>query len=320
MQTQNTLKANFAIRPLSLEDLEAWSELLALTFDRSISQMSQMLKWLSSQYPILAYGAWDSERGKLAAQYACLSVNLQLPGNGLPVKVGMSLNMSVHPDYRGLGLIKQVSKPVYEAVIGEGGIAGVGFSNAEGVKVDQKSKGYGYQVVGQMRSMIAIFKPSRVDRARFKLCDSWADLGNLQTTWSDRIAFHVTEQTIAHRYQHHPFRTYRYGIWYDGHQVNGIVVYRYANFSGITTLLAAYSHDLRGLLYHWAGAMQAEGRYLTHVLLTPHSPIRHALKQIAICTPIPTRHPYYLTVKLLTPLAETLLEFNHWHCIGGDIL
>lgn len=320
MQTQITPKIDFAIRPLSLDHLEAWSKLLALTFDRSISQMSELLVWLASQYPILAYGAWDGESGELAAQYACLSVALKLPEVMSPVKVGMSLNMSVHPNYRGLGLIKQVSKPVYEAVIREGGIAGVGFSNAEGVRVDQKSKGYGYQVVGKMRSMIAVLKPSRVDRTRLKICDSWTDLGEIRTAWSDQIAFHVTQQTIAHRYQHHPFRSYCYGIWYDGPEAIGLVVFRSSRVKGMATLLGVYGQDLYGLLLHWAAAMRAMGYYLIHVLLTPRSPIRNVLEQIALCSSIPTRHPYYLTIKPLTPESEMLLNFNAWHSIGGDIL
>ncbi|MEZ4642293.1 MAG: hypothetical protein R3E31_06070 [Chloroflexota bacterium] len=43
--------------------------------------------------------------------------------------------MAVRPDYRGRGLlIKQVSQPVYAALAALGGVAGVGFSNAAGVR------------------------------------------------------------------------------------------------------------------------------------------------------------------------------------------
>ncbi|MEZ4646792.1 MAG: GNAT family N-acetyltransferase [Chloroflexota bacterium] len=66
---------------------------------------------------LLAWGAWDGAR--LAAQYSCLLTSLRLPGTEEPARVGMSINMAVHPDYRGQGLIKQVSQPV---LCGAGGV------------------------------------------------------------------------------------------------------------------------------------------------------------------------------------------------------
>src|SRR5688572_6323150 len=97
-------------RPLTLADRPQWASLLALTFNRTTPDTERLLDWLHGGHQVIAWGAWDGDQ--LAAQYACLLVSLHLPGTSTPIRAGMSLNMSVHPDYRGQGLIKHVSKPV----------------------------------------------------------------------------------------------------------------------------------------------------------------------------------------------------------------
>src|SRR5690349_13675851 len=136
------------IMPLSPEHHPACADLLAASFGRTSAEMSQLLRYLYAGYSVIAWGAWDGDR--LVAQYSCLLTSLNVPGMDVPMLVGMSVNMAVHPDYQGRGLIKQIAQPVYQAVGEQGGMAGVGFSNAAGVKVDRRSKGYGYQVIGQM--------------------------------------------------------------------------------------------------------------------------------------------------------------------------
>ena len=142
------------IRPFTPNDTQAWANLLASSFERKPQEMVQLLEFLQRIAPLISYGAWDGNR--LAAQYSCLIRPLHLPGHkDLVVKVGVSLNMAVHPNYRGHGLVKKVAAPVYETVKELGAIAGVGFSNAEGVKVDRRSKGYGYRVIGRLQPSIA---------------------------------------------------------------------------------------------------------------------------------------------------------------------
>jgi GNAT superfamily N-acetyltransferase len=302
--------------PLTLDHCLPWAELLAISFGRSADQTAQVLAWLHEVYRVTAWGAWDVDR--LVAQYACLRRRVRI--GGVVLDAGMSLNMSVHPDYRGRGLIKQVSQPVYAALDAEGAAFGFGFSNAEGVQVDRHSKGYGYQVVGRMVSTVAYLTPRR---GVPPLCLSdklpagaW-DVGD-----SGGISFEMSAESIRHRYARHPFRRYCFGIWEEGSAVLGVVVYRRHRWGA--ALLAAYGHDLTELLSRWSSALQAEGVRVVQALTTPNARLRQALAKISVSAALPySRSPYYLTVK---PLAAgeayrgALLDFASWDCIGGDIL
>ena len=304
------------LMPLTLDHCLPWAELLALSFDRTVSETAQVLTWLHEAYRVTAWGAWEADR--LVAQYACLRRRVIV--NGRPHEAGMSLNMSVHPDFRGRGLIKQVSKPVYEQLQAEGVLLGVGFSNAEGVKVDRHSKGYGYQVVGQMTSTLAYLRPlpatQSLTLSETMPAGDWPVGGN-----ADAIHFEVSAQSIYHRYMRHPFRRYRYGIWEEGGEILGIVIYRTLRQRPGVALLAAYGHDLRELLRRWSSSVCATGVRFVHTLTTPNADLRRALAQISLSTPIPyTRSPYFLTLKPLSGAAENLLDFAAWDCMGGDIL
>ena len=98
------------IRPLTLENCSAWSDLLAVAFARQPAQMAALLHHFYGKRQLVAWGAWDRER--LVAQYSCLLTQIYIPTMAAPQIVGMSINMAVHPDYRRRGLIKHVAQPV----------------------------------------------------------------------------------------------------------------------------------------------------------------------------------------------------------------
>ena len=154
------------LRPLTRIDIPQWADLLACCFNQSSTHMQHLISWLYCLGDLEAYGIWDNN--KLIAQYTCLHRTILV--NSQIVPVGMSMNMAVHPDYRGQGLIKHVSQPVYETLCNKDVMLGIGFSNAHGVKVDKHSKGYGYQVIGKMHSIIT---PTReFKRPSLKLSDT----------------------------------------------------------------------------------------------------------------------------------------------------
>lgn len=303
--------------PLTSRDVAGWAELLAVAFDRSAAEMAALLTWLTAQREIIAWGAWDGER--LAAQYACLLSTLHIPGMDQPVQVGLSLNMAVHPDYRGRGLIKQVSKPVYEHLAEQGCVAGVGFSNAQGIKVDRNSKSYGYRVCGQMQSLVA-WLPRR--QPPLELTETWPLDDNFELPTSDEYTHFVyTAAMLRHRYAEHPFRRYHFGVWREGDQVCGLVVYRHVRVAGLpaAALLAAYGDDLPALIARWGAAVAPR---IAHAVVSSASPIGAALRQIGCGVALPyTRSPYYLTIKpLRDDLPAAFFSFDQWDCIGGDIL
>jgi len=307
------------VRALSGDDLEAWSGLLAAAFDRSPADMAALLGWMMSGWGMVVYGVWDG--ATLAAQYSCLRTRLRLPNVMQPLSVGMSVNMATHPDYRGRGLIKHAAAPVYEALKAEGAIAGVGFSNAAGVKVDRHSKGYGYRVVGQMRPLIALPSLRHNPSPDFYLTDNLPPLGDLQTTVSS-LHFEMTPAALVHRFALHPFRRYRFGVWENNGRILGVVVYQETTLFGIpaVSLLTAYSHDVEGLLSRWLASLNRN--QLIHTLTTPNSHIRECLMRLKVCVSLPwQKSPYYLTLK---PLCEdapaSLMDFEQWDCMGGNIL
>lgn len=308
------------VAPLTPRDKPQWASLLAVAFNRTPADMLRLLDWLHTGHTVIGWGAWDGDT--LAAQYNCAMMEVQLSGERTAA-VGMSINMAVDPAYRGRGLVKQVSQPVYEAVAACGGAAGVGFSNKQGVKVDLKSKSYGYQVVGQMKSVVVWLRPQT--QTPLCLTDEWpaAPFEPPISTPDQHIRFAATPQTLAHRFAAHPFRRYQFGVWQEGGRVQGVVVYRKTRMAGVNgvSLLAVYGAEPAELLARWSAAVQASGVRFVHLLSTPHGSIRADLNQLGYVAAMPySRSPYYLTVKPFAHTPHAFLDFAAWDCLGGDIL
>ena len=309
------------LQPLTLNDCEPWAELLALTFDRTRGEMAQLLHWMNAGHDLIAWGAWDGSR--LVAQYCSMLTVLVIPPASSLACVGLSVNLAVHPEYRGRGLVKQVAQPVYTALADKGGVAGVGFSNAAGVQVDRHSTGYGYRVVGQLLPRLIWLRPTAAEP--LTLTDQWpTEPLQIDRPAVDRIRFATSEALIQHRFTQHPFRRYRFGVHRVEREVRGLVVYRpmrVGPFAGVS-LLGAYAADVSDLLKRWASALRANGVYFVHALITPASTLRSALRAIGVEVVLPyTRSPHYLTVKPLTAhTPDGLLDFARWDCAGGDIL
>jgi GNAT superfamily N-acetyltransferase len=302
-------------RLLTSADYPAWAGLLAVCFERSQDDMERLLLWLRCGHALVAWGAWEGDR--LVAQYSCRLASLHLPDCETPLTVGMSINMAVHPAYHGQGLIKHIARPVYEQVAECGGVAGVGFSNAEGVKVDRRSRSYGYRVVGKMVSTLALLSHRRYP--------SPLELTTEPHIFPDEmpddslIRFAQPPGWVCHRFLMHPFRQYAFA---QGEA--GLVVYRPARIAGLrgASLLGAYGADLPDLLARWAGALRRRGMHFVHALTSPASATLAAVKTIGRSVQPPvSRQPYYLTTRPLredTPAA--LFDFAGWDCVGGDIL
>ncbi len=306
---------------LTPEHCQPWAELLATSFERTPLEMQLLLDWLQAGYRLIAFGAWDGSQ--LVAQYSCRLTPLHIPHRPEAAKVGMSINMAVHPDYRGRGLIKQLAPPVYEQVAALGGLAGVGFSNAQGVKVDQRSKSYGYQVVGKLDSTL-IWIRHGLQSTPISLSENWPQVPfSPQAESQTHIHFDHTPQTLYHRFACHPFRQYQFGVWQEGDCVRGIVVYRLVRKNGVSgaALFAVYGDDLPQLLSGWARALCASGIRFIHVVTSQHSTLRPILPSIGPAVTLPyTRSPHYLTAKALKDTPAMLFDYPQWDCIGGDIL
>ncbi len=313
----------FVYRRLSLEDVPAWAELLAAAFGRQVVEMEALGQWFHRSWEMVAWGAWADDR--LVAQYSCLVNQVMAPAGMGVLKVGLSVNMAVHPDFRGRGLIKQVAQPVYRVLAENGAVAGVGFSNAAGVKVDQRSQGYGYQVLGQLPPRLLWFTRIASPPVPVTLTHDWpTQPWQLQAEPSNQFRFALSPNMLQTRYAGHPFRQYRYGVRHLGGVVDGIVIDRPVRRAGVsgTALLAAYGADLPGLLAAWGQAVRATGVRFVHWLATPASAVNTAIRPLGLSLPIPySRSPYYLTAKPLSHhLPPGFLALGQWDCLGGDVL
>jgi hypothetical protein len=280
--------------------------------------MADVLDRLHAAFPILAWGAWDGT--VLAAQYSSLLTELYIPGTHASAPVGMCVNMATHPDYRGQGLIKQVARPVYEELVARGGVAGVGFSNAAGVRVDRHSRGYGYHVVGRMQPQLAVLlRAPRV--SPLQLTDKWPVLSSPLPA-RESIHFVPTSAWLRYRFADHPQRAYRFATWVQDGQTQGVIAYRLLPGRVRAALLAAYGPDPAELVIRWAQTMWDSGVRMIYLLTTPGAPWANILRRVSLMLPFPaSRHPYFLTVKpLREDVSATLLDFERWDCLGGDIL
>ena len=309
-------------RSLTLDDRVAWGRLLASSFARTPEQMEQLLLWFHQGFELVTWGAWDGDR--LVAQYNCRLLRLHVPGLPEPALAGMGLNMVVDPAYRGRGLLDTVAGPVHEMITERGCIAGVGFSSAGGLAVTRKSSSYAYQVLGPMTSTVVVLSHRRYPEP-LTLSEAWPD-GRLQLPPGDArfVRYAATPASVRHRFAEHPFRRYWFGAWRDGDEIRGLVVYRPVRLRGVrgVALLVAYGEDLPGLLARWAGAVRRTGVPLVHVVTSPASPLRDALRAAGSRLTVPrTRSPYHLIARALrddTP--SVLFELDRWDCVGGDIL
>ena len=305
-------------------DVEAWATLIAVAFNRPVAEARVLWSWFNAHQSLLAWGAWDG--ATLAAQYSCLIRQLQL-SNANACTVGLSTNMAVHPRYRGRGLIKLVAEPVYDTLRQLGALAGVGFSNAHGVKVDQRSKGYGYRVVGPLLSQIVW--PHRVSAEPLRLSWDWPDLPatyGMAQSFSTQIRFEVSAAVLWQRYAAHPFRRYRFGALHVDGAAAGVVIDRPAKILGLrgASLLHASAASpivLRELLARYVAALQQEHGHFVRVLATPRATGLPVLHQLGRVTNLRPCHPHYLTVKPLQPDAPPeLFDLTCWDCLGGEVL
>ncbi len=307
------------LRPLTLADISQWAQLIGICFNQPSTDMERLLSWLTCLDHLEAYGLWDNE--KLVCQYACLLRTVM--NDDTPIPVGLSINMAVHPDYRGQGLIKQVSQPIYHQLKDKDVMLGMGFSNAQGVKVDKHSKGYGYQVIGQLQSLITIAKSFQYPA--LILSDDILQFHESHVTCrQQKTHFHKDLAYITQRYGHHPLRKYHYGIWKEGDQINGIIVYKHVKLGGLPSvaLMDVYGDNMEELLMRWSTTLRQHNIFLLHTLVTPQSDIKALLQQHWNTYHAPfSRNPYYLTLK---PISEqfqsSLLDFDQWNLIGGDVL
>ena len=306
------------LRPLTLTDITQWGYLIGICFDQTPTDMEGLIHWLTCLGRLEAYGLWDDD--KLVAQYACLLRTVYC--DNTPISTGMSINMAVHPDYRGQGLIKQVSQPVYEGLKDKHVIFGMGFSNAKGVKVDKHSRGYGYQVLGQMQPLIARLKSFK--RPTLILSDTIPEYQSYTSSHRQMMHFHKDLSYIRQRYINHPFRQYHYAVWQENDHILGIVVYKKVSLWGVPSvaLLDIFSDNTEELLMRWSTTLRQHNIYLLHVLLSPQSAIKKTLQEHWYTLSLPyARTPYYLTIKPLSDqMSPSLLDFSNWDLIGGDVL
>jgi len=309
------------IREITAADAEAWAQLLALAFNRPIDQTRSLWPWLHTGFSCCTWGAWDGPR--LVAQYTSLVARVRLPSREGAALAGVSTAMAVHPSYRGRGLIRQVAQPVYAVLQASGCVAGVGFSNAAGVQVDRHSKGYGYQVVGRLRSVLLVPQQPATCPG-LSLSTTWPALPWEATPDDDDcVRFEATPATLHHRYAQHPFRRYRFGTWAEDGKILGMVVDRPISMGGVrgSALLAAAGCDLPELMRRWVAGVRLEGAQFVRLLVTPRSPLLAAIRPLGLCSSLPyCRLPHYLTVKPLLQDAGPLLDIQRWDCAGGDVL
>jgi hypothetical protein len=310
------------VRPLTTADVAPWASLLAVCFDRSPSQMQGLLTWFHAGFELVAMGAWDGDR--LVAQYNARLLALRVPGLEGPLPAGMGLNMAVDPDYRGRGLLDQVAAPVHDALVARGCVAGVGFSSAGGLAVTKASRTYAYEVLGPMVSL-AVPLVRRRDPERLEVRDTWPDHPvELRTAADGFVRYESSPATLRHRYAGHPFRRYTYATRERDGVVDGLVVFRESMLRGLpaVSLLAVHGSDAPALLGSFAATLRARRRPIVHVLLTPRSPLRHALAAMGPVVPLPlSRNPYHLITRALRPDApQVLFDLMRWDCAGGDIL
>ncbi len=265
------------------------------------------------------YVALD-EAGNVVSQYANFPV--QLTGGCHLLRAMICADMATAPEFRGRGLISQLSRRVYDEVATCADVS-IGFSNDEGVKVDQNANGYGYRIVGRFSrylkpllwKTVTPFQLSPVDRFDVLPCQK-----------SPLFTIHKSREYLDWRYGRKPNNDYQIYLLTQHGQFMGYVILRDSGQRCYVYDVIANTHDtavFKQILAAMHNAILERGKRLAVYYVLANSFWRQVLTDCVLLPERFGRCNYYLTVKIhneTLAIQDRLMQAENWRLMLGDIL
>jgi GNAT superfamily N-acetyltransferase len=312
----------YNVRPVSPDDIPALTDFLDSVFHIRNKNKQALVLWKYFHGRMkgkVEHAAFDGPL--MVAHYA----NIPCPvlAGRHTMEAMLCVDMATRKDYRGKGLISQLSRGVYEAVEKTPCVLSLGFSNSMGVKVDQNATGYGYRVVGKFISygMVAIAAGhSPCELVRVSELDARTGYGVPEGYLSIRkdTSYMTWRYIDNHNGLYMPYAVMRQGICI------GYVILR-NNRVRMDVVDIALSdmgeHEVKDALF----AIQREsirlGKHFVIISVLDNGYWQRIFSGLATYKK-PTHPGYYLTVRVHREVPETasVTDSNRWICLGGDIL
>ncbi len=321
----------FKYQPLQQKDVPALTQFLDEVFHIKNTDKEALVTWKYFhpffKNKVIQYGAFEDQYNQLVAHYANLPISVRYKNKTF--QSTLCVDMATHPLFRGKGLISALSKLVYQKVEKSGAAFSLGFSNEAGVKVDQNSKGYGYQVVGKFKEYSFIL--TKQESSEISLGEV---LGFSEEVFSSKEAsaknpFFSIEKDVAYlkwRYQQKPHHSYLFFKIMKQDQFLGYVVVKDSNLQ--LHVLDIITNDtsvifLTELLKELSNLSLRLGKRIITYSVLENELWNNVMKKSMPFKPVTKKNEFYLTIKThshnVMPEKE-LLNKEKWLCFLGDVL
>ncbi len=313
----------YSIQPLQKADLSSLTDLLTSGFKiLSVNKQAPLIwKYFSNKtdFPVTAYVAKVSD--EVVSFYSNKVIPIRNSENIF--LAGSCLDMATKPEQRRKGLIKQLSKKVYEVVAEKKQPFSFGFSNEQGVKVDQNYSGYGYFVVGKFVNIYTTILNLHFDKkSRYSLTPV-TDFTQQPESYGTYFHIDPSNSYLNWRYIQRPENKYEiYELWENEHFLGYVVVvlgkYQLSVLK-ITANLEAINFD--ALLSQLRKLSYKKRKFFLNFFVLQNSFWKTVFRNKLT---IKQQQPdYFLTVKpgVIDPQTQNkILKPDNWICMGGDIM
>lgn len=308
---------NFQIKKLTKSNFSEIVYLLKKSFNMKSTNAFKLLSWkfFDKNYKtnLTAYGAFTE--GKLVSFYCNKKIDIKY--NNKTLNTAICLDMATSPDFRGQGLISQVSKPVYKDILRNHYDFSFGFSNDNGLKVDQNSHSYGYKIIGPIVKYFTL--PVLVNPYTISKID------NLSKSNITLPYFHLplTKEFLKWRYISKPENNYQFvSISKNNVVISEVVILNFPYRLEVFKIIPKVDDAIHQTLSALRGYAFKIGKPIVTVRILENKFWSKNLKLSGYIRMHLNEKLYHLTVKPhpTTKLVQKALDSDSWFIMGGDII
>jgi hypothetical protein len=231
--------------------------------------------------------------------------------------------MATHPDFRGKGLISNLSKLVYKDVEKSGASMSIGFSNEEGVQVDKHSTNYGYHIIGKFETYYHIVTQRKKTNCTLSKISSFKETVLQQ---KDFYSINKTVKYLDWRYKDNPNHDY---LFYEAKMEDKFIGYVVLKKSKLKTRVVDVicpddsTTTTRNIITAINNLALTDGKRLTTFSVLDNKFWHSVFNKTLSFKKTLKKNSYYLTIKIHNTKLfneEELLNVDNWLCFSGDIL
>lgn len=172
---QNRILDDIQVLPLSGDgdEIALIHELFRSVWPKAHHLTTEYIDWQYNQNPLgmaVGFNAWH--RGRIVGHYAAQPLSGQIHGQP-PEKGLLSLNTSIHEEYRGKNLFQRLAKSTYKAAVDLGCSFVVGVANQNVTLLRERL--LRFQVVCPLQVKIGLGHPTLKDPAPLDFYRCWSD-------------------------------------------------------------------------------------------------------------------------------------------------